>query len=301
MRVLLPPTVEQALAKGLGEIRQVRPLSGGDVSRAAWVETEIAGNIVIKWHQNAPPGLFDAEADGLSRLRRTRIFRVPEVLALDDAAVPAWIALEALPAQPQPTNSIRFGQRFGEALAALHHDHPAPDHCFGLERGNYLGSQPQDNTLTSDWPTFYRDRRLLPQIARAKRLGLLPPEREQLLKQVTNALDTLLSEFIPQPVLIHGDLWSGNFLYLGDDQPVLIDPAVYYAEREVEIAYTELFGGFPPGFHAAYQAAWPLSGGYERRRPLHQLYPLLIHLNHFGETYGPAVDNACRNSLGRLF
>ncbi len=102
-----------------------------------------------------------------------------------------------------------------------------------------------------------------------------------------------MADFAPAPVLIHGDLWSGNFLTAGDE-PVIIDPAVYYADREVEIAYVELFGGFPPGLVAAYHAAWPLDPGYTYRRPLHQLYPLLIHLNHFGEEYGAHVDAVCR-------
>jgi fructosamine-3-kinase len=107
-------------------------------------------------------------------------------------------------------------------------------------------------------------------------------------------LDALLADLPARPVLIHGDLWSGNFLCTSDDEPVLIDPAAYYGEREIEMAYTELFGGFPSGFLPAYQSAFPLNAGYPRRRALHQLYPLLVHLNHFGETYGPAVDRACR-------
>jgi len=98
-------------------------------------------------------------------------------------------------------------------------------------------------------------------------------------------------------VLIHGDLWSGNFLSTANDQPVLIDPAVHYADREVEIAFVELCGGFPRGFVQTYDSIFPLTEGYARRRPIHQLYPLLVHLVHFGETYGPSVDRACADAL----
>jgi fructosamine-3-kinase len=293
----LPPAVQEAMNRLLGSSLQVTSLTGGDVNQAALVESKTA-RLVVKWKRNAPPGLFASEADGLWRLRQTGAIRVPAVVASDDHADPPWLALEYLPAG-RPADERRFAQRFGEALAALHRENPAPDARFGLDRDNYLGTQPQDNTPQADWPVFYRDQRLLPQIARARALGLLPPERERLLHQVMERAAELLGEFTPRAVLIHGDLWSGNFLASGDT-PVLIDPAVYYAEREIEIAYTELFGGFPSGFHAAYQAVFPLDPGYERRRPLHQLYPLLIHLNHFGETYGPAVEQACRRSLSAL-
>ena len=111
--------------------------------------------------------------------------------------------------------------------------------------------------------------------------------------RVVEQLDKLLEGLESRPVLLHGDLWSGNLLATAGDEPVVIDPAVYYGEREVEIAFTELFRGFPAGWLDAYRAAYPLSEGYEFRRPLHQLYPLLVHLNHFGEGYGPAVEGVC--------
>ncbi|MBV9852418.1 MAG: fructosamine kinase family protein [Armatimonadetes bacterium] len=290
----LPIAVHDELAAQLGGPLQATPLTGGEVNHAALVAGG-SERLVVKWKPDAPPGLFDAEADGLRRLRATGVIRVPEVIAWDDAADPPWLALEYIPTG-QPRDPYQFARRFAEALAALHRDNSAPDGRFGLDRDNYLGSQPQRNTPTENWADFYRDHRLRPQIERARGLGWLPPERERLLDAVTEQMGRLMEGFVPRPVLIHGDLWSGNFLAAGNE-PVLIDPAVYYAEREVEMAYTELFGGFPPGFHAAYQTAYPLDDGYVRRRPLHTLYPLLIHVNHFGETYGPALDRACRLAL----
>jgi fructosamine-3-kinase len=163
---------------------------------------------------------------------------------------------------------------------------------------NYLGTQPQHNTpFLSSWPEFYRERRLLPQMQRAEAAGLLPPQRRIALERVIAKLDTLLEGLPPESSLIHGDLWSGNFLCTKGDTPVLIDPAVYHAPREMELAYVQLFDGFPPDFVRHYSRAFPLDPGYERRKLLHQLYPLLIHLNHFGETYGRVVDGVCREYL----
>ncbi len=278
----------------LGSSYTVTTLTGGDVNSAALAENA-SEKLVIKWKHSASAGLFEAEADGLGRLRSTGTLRVPEVIEFDDSSDPAWLAMEYIELKP-PTDYRRFGRNLADGLAALHQSSPSPTGQFGLDRNNFLGSQPQNNDWSNKWHVFYRDRRLVPQVQRAQRAGFISTERSRLLDRVITNIEALLDGFSAEPVLIHGDLWSGNFLANGDE-PVLIDPAVYFAEREVEIAYTELFSGFPPGFHDAYQQTFPLNGGYDRRRPLHQLYPLLIHLNHFGEAYGPSVDNACRMLL----
>jgi fructosamine-3-kinase len=207
----------------------------------------------------------------------------------------AFLALEWIETRLS-SDPARFDRNFGEGLAALHQSVPLEDIGFGLSQPNYIGLLPQRNDPLPDWSAFYRERRLLPQIEMARERGHLPERRERMLMQVVERLETLLDGLDSRPALLHGDLWSGNFLTAGDE-PVLLDPAVYYGEREMEIAYMELFGGFPPGVPAAYQAAYPLEPGYARRRPLHQLYPLLNHLNHFGETYGPEVDHVCRLCL----
>lgn len=270
---------------------EATPLRGGDVNQAALVNAG-GQKFVAKWKMDAPQGLYQCEAEGLLYLRRANALRVPTVVTVGDYQTP-FIVMEYIPTQP-PVEETLFARRLGEGLAALHRDNVYHHKRFGFYKDNFLGSQPQPNTFHADWPTFYRDCRLLPQIEKARSRGLIPAERERLLGQITDNLETRLGDFDARPVLVHGDLWSGNFLSAADNEPVLIDPAVYYGEREVEIAYTELFGGFPRGYLAAYHAALPLDPGYERRRALHQLYPLLVHLNHFGEMYGPAVDRACR-------
>lgn len=288
----LPPAIHAAVTDALGPIASTRPMSGGDVNHAALV-TAGGAPCVVKWRDQTPPGFFAIEADGLRRLSATNTLRVPQVLAVGDA--PAFLILEYLPPQT-PRDEHAFTQRFAEGLAALHHV-ASPTGKYGLEHDNFLGSQPQPNGWLDTWPDFYRTRRLLPQWGKARGRGLIPAHRERLLSQVAEQLDTLL-DYDARPVLIHGDLWSGNFLSTTNDQPVLIDPAVHYADREVELAFVELFGRFPRGFVRAYDSAYPLNGGYARRRALHQLYPLLVHLNHFGETYGPSVDRACVDALG---
>jgi fructosamine-3-kinase len=122
----------------------------------------------------------------------------------------------------------------------------------------------------------------------------LPTQREALLRRLMDRIESILDGLGNPPSLIHGDLWSGNFFVGPDGLPVVVDPAVYYGDREVELAFTQLFGGFPSGFMEAYHDAYPLDAGYEYRRPLLQLYPMLVHLNHFGESYGSGVDAICR-------
>lgn len=287
---ILPDTIRQAVEEALdAPVRDAAPIGGGMICHAARVGLTDHTDVFVKWGRDDTPDLFAAEADGLRRLRDARALRVPEVLAVGDA----FLLLEYV-APHLPADDVGFAKRFGEGLARLHQNSAA---LFGLDRDNYLGRFAQINTPPRrDWPAFYRDCRLMPQIALARDLGLLPTGRERLLDSVLGRLDVLLKGLASRPALLHGDLWSGNFLAAGDE-PVLVDPAVYYGEREMEIAFIELFGGFPPGVLPAYRAAFPLDPGYERRRPLHQLYPLLVHLNHFGERYGPHVDGVCRRLL----
>ncbi len=284
---ILPEEIRRGVETALNVIvLAADQLGGGMVSHAARVQTS-AGPVAVKWRIDSPAGFFAAEADGLARLRATRTLRVPDVLAVGEN--PAFVVLEWLAEHPTHEEGL-FAQRFGAGLAALHR-HTAE--TFGLERDNFLGSQPQPNMPHLHWPDFYRNCRLLPQIAIARQNNLMPPEREHRLMRVVENLEPLLADLPSQPALIHGDLWSGNFLTLGD-WPALIDPAVYFGEREMELAYMELFGGFPQGVFDTYSEDFPLEPGYTHRRALHQLHPLLVHLNHFGERYGASVEEVCR-------
>jgi fructosamine-3-kinase len=264
----------------------IQSVSGGDINRAARIDVNGA-RYFIKYKHNAPPRFFEAEAHGLSLLRDAGAIRVPQVIAYSDEHQPAYLILEWLErARP----SAHFAEKLGRALAAQHRIRAA---VHGLDRDNYIGELPQSNTPMPHWVDFYREQRLLPQIAIARTRGVLPPQRENLLKRLLEKLDELINSDIP-PSLLHGDLWGGNYLCGVGDEPVIYDPAVYYGNREIELAFTELFGGFPAGFYAAYREVYPLDAGYEHRRALYQLYPLLVHLNLFGEGYGGQVDGVCR-------
>ncbi len=292
MAQLLPEGVINALREKLGgEPTRILPVGGGMINPAARVEVK-GTRYFVKWRANAPRAMFELEARGLALLREHSSFRIPQVIAYAEgkasANAPAYLILKWLDTL-EGVNYRRYVDRFGAALAGLHRV-SAPQ--FGLDHDNYIGSLPQYNPLTSSWGVFYRDHRIEPQLEIARERGYLPPYRELLLRGVMELIEELLDTGNP-PSLLHGDLWSGNYFPTYDDQPVLVDPAAYYGDREVEIAFTELFGGSPE-FLRAYRDAFPLDAGYEYRRPLLQLCPLLVHLNHFGEVYGGGVDEICR-------
>lgn len=265
--------------------------SGGMINHSAVVETA-AGRYFVKWNDTPLPHLFECEADGLRRLKSANALRVPEVIAFRDDITPSYLVLEYVEPR-EPRRADLFARRFGEGLAKLHREQISPDSRFGLDSDNYLGVFHQKNAWTERWVDFYRECRLMPQIALARARGRLPVHRERMLMSLADRLDDLLGDMPAQPVLIHGDLWSGNFLCAGEEA-VIVDPAVYYGDREIEMAFVLLFGGFPAGFLEAYQSAYPLDKGFRYRMPLHQLYALLVHLNQFGEQYGADVERVCK-------
>jgi fructosamine-3-kinase len=291
----LPPALRAAIETVLNApLTHVQDVVGGCINHTLRVETA-QGVAFLKWHPDAPEAMLTREAEGLQLLAATQTIRIPKVLCVQEKTpeLPSFLLLEWIENMP-PRDSKYFAQRLGEELAALHLQ--SASGTFGLECDNYIGELPQINTPHKRWSEFYRVCRLMPQIEWARQRGYLTAQREQLLNTVCEQIEVLLDGLESRPSLLHGDLWSGNYLAAGEE-PVLIDPAVYYGEREMEIAYCQLFGGFDAEFYQAYHATFPLQAGYEKRRPLHQLYHLLNHLNHFGESYGPRVEAACRAAL----
>lgn len=283
---LLPPLANTL--RHLGDSSSVQSadlLPGGCINHAMRLQTG-QGVYLLKWNSDPLPGLFQAEADGLRRLAHTHTVRVPGVLAVAGPGedYPAYILLEWLSGPPRGPAAE---ETLGAQLAELHRLGTAP--AYGLDDDNYLGSVRQHNAWQPDWVNFFADCRLRPQIELAGRLGRLPGARARRLAHLIDHLGDHLTGVERRPALIHGDLWDGNVIP-GPAGLALIDPAVSYSDRETEIAYTELFGGFSARFYAGYQSAWPLEPGYPRRRDLYNLYHLLNHLNHFGERYGAQVD-----------
>jgi protein-ribulosamine 3-kinase len=222
---------------------------------------------------------FGAEADGLEALRPH--IRVPRLLDRGIRNGKAFIVLEHLDLQ----RGGDFAQ-LGRMLAALHR--PAGPR-FGWARDNYIGLSPQQNGWRDDWAEFWREHRMRPQLELAKKKGFAV-EMPRL---------DVLENHRPQPSLLHGDLWSGNAGFTAEG-PVVFDPAVYYGDREADLAMTELFGGFPKEFYRAYDEAFPLMPGYEQRKHLYNLYHLLNHLNIFGGGYLSQVKATLRLLAGLL-
>jgi fructosamine-3-kinase len=191
----------------------------------------------------------------------------------------------------QPSPKTRgYWEKFGESLAALHLN--TSTH-FGLDHNNRIGRLPQINTPNKSWKSFFVECRLLPQIELAA--GLIPSGLRRDLEKLIDNLENILVD--EDPALIHGDLWSGNVLAGAEEEVVLIDPAVYYANREIELAFTKLFGGFADSFYRSYNAIFPIKSEFEERAEVYNLYPLLVHLNMFGLSYLGAIKEILRKFI----
>jgi fructosamine-3-kinase len=262
----------------------IRSEGGGSINRAFTVDGE-GRRYFVKLNDAQRLVMFEAEADGLAGLAAAHSVRVPVPVCCGSDARHAWLVLEHLPLGG-PRSAL---SRLGERLADLHR-HSSGDGRFGWQRDNTIGATSQPNAWSSDWVAFLRDRRLGFQLSLACRHGFAS-ELERRGGRLLACLDGFFTDYRPQPSLLHGDLWAGNAGVMPDGEPVIFDPAAYYGDREADVAMTELFGGFPPGFRDAYHASWPLDPGYAVRKRLYNLYHLLNHLNLFGGSYlSAAVD-----------
>ncbi len=278
---MTPANLREALADIIGEkIVRISDVSRGSISKIQLIETSVS-KYILKSRYFKPEDVFLREQQGLELLRQTKTLRIPEVFKTGELTADrcAYLLLEYI--EPHTVSKrFDFRKNFAAGLASLHRDYCAVDKRYGLSYDNYIGVYPQKNTQYSCWIDFYLKCRLVPQIKLGKDLRRINKDREALLSNVLENLDSLLEGLVENPSLLHGDLWSGNFI-CHHNQAVLIDPAVYYGHREMECAFIEMFGGFPENFIEAYSEVYPLDDGYPRRRPLHQLSPLLVHLTHF--------------------
>jgi fructosamine-3-kinase len=249
---------------------------GGSTFGGTWRLESGGDRYFVKTQAASRLAMLEAEADGLRELSRSSVIRVPAPVVCASAGECAFLALEWL--------DFGGGGRDAALGAGLAQLHRITGDGYGWRRDNTIGLTPQDNAWSDDWATFFRDRRIARQLALAARNGAterLQRNGERLLA----AIPLLLAGHAPAASLLHGDLWFGNAARLATGDPVLYDPAVYFGDREADLAMTELFGGFGSDFHAAYRAAWPIDAGYPVRRTLYNLYHVLNHFNLFGGGY----------------
>lgn len=256
-------------------------IGGGCINEAYSLVTN-TGKYFIKYNSSETfPGMFEKEAAGLHLLAGSNTIQTPEVIATGSLGEYPYLILEFIESGAPRNN---FWSDFGTKLADLHQN--TSEH-FGLDHDNYIGSLIQINKKHADFIEFFIVERIEPQLEQARNKG----EFSQSDTRYFHSLYKTLNNIIPpeKPALIHGDLWSGNFMATSDGSPCLVDPAVYYGHREADIAMTQLFGGFKPEFYAAYNQAWAMEKGWRERMDIFNLYPLLVHVNLFGGGYARQV------------
>lgn len=281
--------IAQAVEAALGATVQFEG-HGTDGGSGASTATVILGrrdHAFLKWWPQAPADFFAAEAAGLHAIAATAAVRVPNVLAVG----PTFVVTELI---REGRRGRGYFERLGGELAQMHRASASANAgaAFGHFRQSYCGASPQPNPDTPDFWDFYAQHRLLHQL---RLLGVRAPTA--LRDDVESAAHKARSrwgDLGEPPSLVHGDLWGGNAMVGAKSEPVLVDPACHYAIREVDLAMTELFGGFSPTFYAAYQAAWPLAPGYAERREFYHLYHLLNHATLFGGTYAAQAAAVAR-------
>ena len=275
IKLFLEQRLSQQLSRSI-HILQVSHVSGGSINKTCQLMLDTKERFFLKINDaDLYPGLFEKERFGLESLRP--FVRTPEVIMSEVFEQHQLLVMEWI--EPG-SKTERFWKEFGIKLASLHQHNST---SFGLNYDNYMGSLAQCNMWSDTWVDFFREQRLEPQVKLAFENGLLP---KRWLKNLEN-LYSQLPSFFPEekPCLVHGDLWSGNFICDQQQMPVLIDPAIYYGHRSVDLAMTTLFGRFHPVFYQAYHEHFPLPANYEEQWEIANLYPLLIHLNLFGGNY----------------
>jgi len=281
----LQDAIARAITQATGEIfrpERRRGVSGGDINTAEVLEGG-GRRYFVKLNDAARLAMFEAESEGLAEITNSKSVRVPQPICLGTHDSQAFLVLEYLDIMHSAGKSEEL---LGRQLAAMHR---STTNEFGWRRDNTIGSTPQINTAEHDWVTFYREHRLRFQLELAARNspgGKLLRRGEQLLEKSP----VFFANYKPLASLLHGDLWGGNHAALRDGAAMIFDPAVYYGDRETDLAMTELFGGYSPEFYSAYNEVWPLYAGYRVRKNLYNLYHVLNHFNLFGGGYAGQAE-----------
>lgn len=270
---MIPERIKHTIEEKFNDqVVSIKPQSGGDINHAAILQFETSAPIFLKWNVNAPKTMFEAEAKGLKLLANSNLV-VPEVLLTGDTFLVMSLLKEG-------SGYSESSFQFGIELAKLHRS--TSEH-FGLDHDNFIGRLPQSNTQHSDWADFFVSERIVPQVKMGVDSGRLSQTMGTQMGQFAKTIFDLFPE--ESPALLHGDLWSGNYMFTEYGTVSIYDPAVYYGHREMDMAMTRLFGGFSSHFYEGYNSEYPLSDGHEKRVALCNLYPVLVHANLFGGGY----------------
>jgi len=294
-------TVEKHLSRVLDksiQFQNSRALSGGDINNSFKLTDKNNQQWFIKTNQPSLLHMFEAESKGLEALNSSNSFRLPKPICHGDNEHYSYLVLEYLDLKPHISQKLT-----GQSLAKMHRFQRSltdnTKRSFGWERNNTIGSTAQSNRYHKDWLSFWKQERLQFQLNLALSNDYPFIDYENGLKLAEN-LNTFFSNYSPQPSLLHGDLWSGNCASDAHGNPVIFDPAVYWGDRETDIAMTELFGGFNQDFYAAYNADYPLDPGYATRKQLYNLYHILNHFNLFGGGYASQAARMTNTLLAQI-
>lgn len=270
-------------------IQTYTKLHGGSVNYSYQIETNREPFFIKLNRADSFPNMFGLEQLGLHTIEESNTLEVPRIIAEGECEGIAYLILEFIETGKE-TNS--FWEKFGRQLAALHQ---IKEKQFGLAYSNYIGSLPQSNELTEDWSTFFGQQRIMSQAKMAFDSARIDQSLLSQLESIINNLNNLFP--LATPSLLHGDLWSGNFMVHANGNPIVIDPAIYFGNREMDLAMSLLFGGFQKRFYDAYQEVYPLSKAWETRVDLCNVYPLLVHVNLFGASYAQRLKSAIKRYL----
>jgi fructosamine-3-kinase len=275
------------------EMLECKSVGGGCINQAYQISTDKNERYFIKLNQASLAEMFSAEAKGLLEMAATQTINVPVPICWGITEDRSYLVLEYLDLTDRTTP--KSWTEMGQSLAAMHRHQITNTSKFGWHINNTIGSTPQLNTWETNWTTFFKNHRIGYQLQLARRNGGHFPRATELLA----AIPQILANHHPQPSLVHGDLWGGNAGFTTTGIPVIYDPATYWGDREVDLAMTELFGGFPAAFYKGYESVYPLDPGYPQRKNLYNLYHILNHYNLFGGSYQNQANRMIDSLLER--
>lgn len=266
-------------------IKQVKLVAAGNLNQAIYLSTD-QGDLFLKTNFEKQSDIFEKEALALQFLKANTSLYIPNVSGFGKKGDLNFLLTEWI---PSGRKNMKFWENLGQGLAQLH---MVSSKNFGLDHDNYIAVLPQINSPKATWAEFFISHRLEPMLGKAFYDGLIDKSFLDKFRDIYDKLPSIFPNEIP--ALLHGDLWSGNVMETALGEPALIDPAIYFGHREVDLAFSKLFGGFDMRFYDAYEDVFPLEPGFEERVKIYNLYPLLVHLNLFGKSYLPPIEKTVK-------